>query len=49
MEAKETTTEAKVPMPLDRFTHGFHQWVSRTRLLDLLAKVAKTIKRVKKE
>ena len=49
MEAKETTTEAKVPTPLNRFTHGFNQWVSRTRLPDLLAKVAKTFQRVKKK
>ena len=46
--AKEPTAEAKEPTPLNRFTHGFHQWVSRTRLPDLLAQVAKTFQRVKK-
>ena len=49
MEAKESIPEAKEPTPLNRFTHGFSHWVSRTRLPDLLAKVAKTFQRVKKE
>jgi len=49
MEAKESIPETKQPTPLNRFTHGFHQWVSRTKLPDLLTKVAKTFQRVKKE
>jgi len=41
--------EAKEPTPLDRFTHGFHQWVSRTKLPDLWTQIAKTFQWVKKQ
>ena len=41
--------EAKEASPLDRFTHGFHQWVSRTKLPDLWTQIANTFQRVKKE
>ena len=42
-------TDAKEPTPLDRITHGSSQWVSRTKLPDLLAQVAKTFQRMKKK
>jgi len=42
MESKEAT-------PFDRFTHGFYQWVSRTKLPDLWTQIAKTFQRVTKE
>jgi len=41
--------EAKEPTALDRFTYGFNQWVSRTKLPDLFAQVANVIQRVKKK
>jgi hypothetical protein len=41
--------EAKEPTALDRFTYGFSQWVSRTKLPDLFAQVANAIQRVKKK
>jgi hypothetical protein len=41
--------ESKALTPLDRFTHGFSQWVSRTKLPDLWTQIAKTFKRVKKK
>ena len=38
-------TEAKEPTPFDRIT----QWVSRTKLPDLLAQIAKTFQRMKEK
>jgi len=50
MEATvDVPMEAKALTPFDRFTHGFNQWVSRTKLPDLWAQIAKTFKRVKKK
>ena len=39
--------ESKEPTPLDRFTHGFHQWVSQS-WQRALEKIAKAIQAVKK-
>ena len=38
--------EAKEPTPLDRFTHGFSQWVSNTwqRGLDQVTKAIQAVK-----
>jgi len=41
--------EAKEPTALDRFTYGFNQWVSKTKLPDLFTQVANVIQRVKKK